>query len=371
MAEKPYAVQPRNALSQINGYVAAKTIEAVKRELGLERIIKLAGNENTNGYSPHVKEVIKKSLGDISYYPDMNCTVLREKLSELHKIDQGELIFGNGSFELISMIAQTFLNEADEAIMMEPSFGWYKNVTLQMGAEIVSVPLKEYKVDLEGAKAAITERTKVVWLCNPNNPTGTIVTNAEIRDFLEVLPSNILLVLDEAYIDYVTEEGYPDSIRILREYENVILLRTFSKAYGLASLRIGYGIANKQIISSLNKVRIPINTNALAQLAAAASLEDWEFRTFVIENNKRGLELYYRTLSELGLKYVNSNCNFILFDTSRDSEELAGEYLKRGIIIRAGKEFGLPTWVRISIGTWEENELVLTILKELVGRRSI
>ncbi len=366
MAVKPYAVQPRETLSQIDGYVAAKTIESVKRELGLERIIKLAGNENTNGYSPYVKEVLKKSLEDISYYPDMNCTVLREKLSELHRIQGEELIFGNGSFELISMIAQTFLNEKDEAIMMEPSFGWYKNVTLQMGARIVSIPLHNYRVNLERVKEAITERTKVIWLCNPNNPTGTIVTEAEIRDFLKELPSNILLVLDEAYIDYVIEAGYPDSIRLFQEYENVILLRTFSKAYGLAALRIGYGIANKQIINSLNKVRIPINTNALAQLAASASLEDWEFRAFVIENNKKGLELYYQTLSELGLEYVPSNCNFILFDTGRDSEELAREYLKRGIIIRAGKEFGLPTWVRISIGTEEENQLVLTILKELL-----
>ncbi|MDF2514279.1 MAG: hisC1 [Herbinix sp.] len=371
MAAKHYAVQPRNTLNQINGYIAAKTIESVKRELGLVKIIKLAGNENTNGYSPHVTEVLKNSLEDISYYPDMNCTVLREKLAKLHKVDPEELVFGNGSFELISILAQTFLNEEDESIIMEPSFGWYKNVTLQMGAKIITVPLEHFKVNLESAKKHITDRTKIVWLCNPNNPTGTIVTEQELRHFLMDLPSNILLVLDEAYVDYVAETGYPNSIGLLREYDNVILLRTFSKAYGLASLRIGYGIANKQIINSLNKVRNPINTNALAQIAASASLEDQEFRAYVLENNKRGLELYYETLSELRLEYVPSNCNFILFNVGVDSEELAREYLKRGIIIRAGKEFGLATWVRISIGTYEENELVLNILKDLIGRRGI
>jgi len=364
--ESPDRIIPRKTLDQINNYIAAKTIESVKRELGIDKVIKLAGNENTNGYSPYVKEVIRNSLEDLSYYPDMNCTVLREKLAALHQVDQEELLFGNGSFELISIVAQTFLEEGDEAIMAEPSFGWYKNVTWQMGAKVVSLPLKNYTVDLDLISQSITEKTKLIWLCNPNNPTGTIVSEQDIRRLLDKLRPDILLVLDEAYVDFVTEEGYPDSVGLLHDYPNVILLRTFSKIYGLASFRIGYAIAAKYIISCLNKVRIPINTNALAQIAAAASLEDQKFREFILTNNRKGLELYYDTLSELGLEYVRSNCNFILFDTGLDSEIVAGEFYKRGILIRAGKEFGLPTWVRISIGTYEENVLVLRLFKEIL-----
>lgn len=361
---------PRKALEQINNYITAKTIESVKRELGIERIIKLAGNENTHGYSKKVKEAIQQSLEGLSYYPDMNCTVLREKLSELHDIEQEQLIFGNGSFELISIIAQTYLEEGEEAIIAEPSFGWYKNVTWQMGAKVVSLPLKNYKVDLEAIKKKITGRTKIIWLCNPNNPTGTIIKEKELQGFLEELPPGIILVLDEAYIDYVLEEGYPDSIRLLKSYPNIILLRTFSKAYGLASFRIGYGISSKEVILQLNKVRLPINTNALAQAAAAASLEDRVFYRYVLGNNKAGLELYYKALTELGLEFVPSNCNFILFDTGLDGDTVAGEYYKKGILIRSGKEFGLPTWVRISIGTKEENQLVLEILKEILKRQA-
>ncbi|SHO43306.1 histidinol-phosphate transaminase [Anaerocolumna xylanovorans] len=361
---------PRKALEQINNYITAKTIESVKRELGIDRIIKLAGNENTNGYSPKVKEAIRLSLEGLSYYPDMNCTILREKLSKLHGVEEEQLIFGNGSFELISIIAQTYLEEGDESIIAEPSFGWYKNVTWQMGAKVVSLPLKNHKVDLEIIRENITDRTKIIWICNPNNPTGTILTEKELREFLQELPSGIILVLDEAYVDYVMEEGYPDSVSLLKSYQNVILLRTFSKAYGLASFRIGYGIASKQVVLQLNKVRLPINTNALAQTAAAASLEDREFYRYVLQSNKEGLKLYYKTLTELGLEFVPSNCNFILFNTGLDGDTVTGEYYKKGILIRSGKEFGLPTWVRISIGTREENELVLETLKEILRRQA-
>ena len=361
---------PRESLKQINNYIAAKTIESVKRELGVDKVIKLAGNENTNGYSPHVKEVIKNSLEDLSYYPDMNCTVLRDKLSKSHKVEQDQLIFGNGSFELISIVAQTFLEQGDESLMIEPSFGWYKNVTWQQDATLISVPLRDFKVDLKLVKENITDRTKVIWLCNPNNPTGTIVTEPELKEFLSELRPDILLVLDEAYVDFVTEKGFPNSVQLLKEYNNIIILRTFSKAYGLASFRIGYGIASNEVISYLNKVRLPINTNTLAQVAAAASLEDEVFYQYVLQNNRNGLELYYKTLQELGLEYVRSNCNFILFNTGLDGEFVAKEYYRRGIIIRAGKEFGLPTWVRISIGTYNENILVLDVLKEIVENHS-
>ncbi len=358
--------RPRKALDQINNYVAAKTIESVKREHGLDKIIKLAANENSLGYSLRVKDAVKQSLESLSCYPDMNCTVLREKLAEIHNIDKEELIFGNGSFELISIVAQTFLEENDEAITVDPSFGWYKNVTWQMGGKVVSLPLKNFKADLTAVMESITEKTKIVWLCNPNNPTGTIVQKSELDRFLLNLRKNIVLVLDEAYIDFVQEEDFPDSVSLIGNYKNIIILRTFSKVYGLASFRIGYGIASKEIIGFLNKTRLPINVNTLAQVAAIASLEDPDFKKRVLENNKKSIELYYDAFDKLGLSYVKTNCNFILFNTGLDSEWVAGEYLKRGIIIRAGGEFGLSTWVRITIGKYEENELVIQILKELL-----
>lgn len=359
------AVKERETLKQINNYVAAKTLESVKREFGLTEVIKLAGNENRLGCSPLVNKAIENFFDNLSYYPDMNCKVLREKLAEEFNIDTEELIFGNGSFELISFVAQTFLEKGDESIISTPSFGWYTNVTLQMDAKPVNILLKDFKMNLDAVYNAITDKTKVIWICNPNNPTGTLLEQERLLDFIDRVRKDIIIVLDEAYIEFIDGE-YLDTTTLIHKHDNLILLRTFSKVYGLASLRIGYGIADADIISKLNKVRPPININALAQEAAVASLGDKEFKKKVQDNNKKSLELYYSELDQLGLKYVKSNCNFILFDTTKDSVWITDEFLKRGIIIRAGVEFGISTWVRISIGRWEDNVKVIEILKELL-----
>lgn len=359
-------IKPREALNKIDNYVAARSIESVKSEFGVEKVIKLAGNENTLGCSNAIIEKIVENFSGLSYYPDLNCTLLREKLAQKHGVREEELIFGNGSFELISLVAQTFLEQGEEVINIEPSFGWYKNVTYQMGGNIINVPLKNFKTDLNEVFEKITESTKIIWLCNPNNPVGTIVTHGELEDFLKKLPDRILLVLDEAYVDFINEEDFPRSLELLKTYKNIIILRTFSKAYGLASFRLGYGISTEEIIGNMNKVRLPINVNAAAQIAALASLEDTEFKNRVIENNKKGIALYYKELESLGLTYVKTNCNFILFDTGLDSAWVAQEYLKRGIIIRPAFEFGYPTWVRVTIGTREENTEVLKVLKEII-----
>lgn len=360
------SVEPRKALSRIKDYVPAKSIESVKRQYGIDTVIKLAGNENSLGCSPLVKEKLIEAFDTLSYYPDMNCTKLREKLAGIHQIKEEQIVFANGSFELISLIAQTFLEEDDEVINIEPSFGWYKNVSLQMGANIINVPLKDFKADLEGVLQNITQKTKLIWLCNPNNPVGSILTHKQVKNFLDKLPSDILLVLDEAYVDYIDETDAPNFFELLREYHNIISLRTFSKVYGLASFRLGYAVSSEEITGYINKVRIPVNVNALAQIAALSSLEDQEFRNQVIENNKRGVQLYYKELDELGLKYVRTNCNFIFFDIGIDTVKVEQEYLKRGIIVRTGVEFGYPTWLRITIGKYEENVLVIDILKEIL-----
>lgn len=359
------AVKEREALNKINNYVAARTLESVKREYGLTEVIKLAGNENRMGCSPLVNEAVGNFFGNLSYYPDMKYTVLRERLAKEFDVDTEQLVFGNGSFELISFVAQTFLEKGDESVISVPSFGWYTNVTLQMGAEPVNVPLNDFSVDLEAVYDAITDRTKVIWICNPNNPTGTVLEQERLLDFIGKVREDIIIVLDEAYIEYIDGE-YLDTTKLIETYDNLILLRTFSKVYGLASFRIGYGIADTDIIDKINKVRPPININALAQEAAVASLGDREFRKKVEENNKKSLELYYNELDKLGLRYVRSNCNFILFDTQRDSTWIEQEFLKRGLIIRSGVEFGVPTWVRISIGTWDDNLKVIETLKDIL-----
>ncbi len=359
------AAKERIALEKLQNYTAAKTLESVMREYGVTQILKLAGNENRLGCSPKVAEVLHDSQCKLSFYPDMNCTILREKLSDIHLVNNENLIFGNGSFELISLIAQAYLEEGDESIIPIPSFGWYTNVTLQMNAKTVNVPLVSHKVDLEAIFQSITEKTKLIWICNPNNPTGTIIEQQKLLDFIENVREDILIVLDEAYIDF-SETEYFDSTKLIFNYNNIILLRTFSKLYGLASLRIGYGIANENIIQNLNKVKSPINVNLLAQEAAIVSLDDEKYKNKVLDNNKIGLQMYYQALEEIGLEYVRSNGNFILFDVGKESTWIENEFLKKGIMIRAGVEFGLPTWIRVTIGSKEENSKVIETLKNIL-----
>lgn len=328
-------------------------------------MVKLAGNENRLGGSPLAKQAIIDALDDIAYYPDIDYSDLRLRLSQDLGILPDELIFGNGSFELLSLAAQACLNPGDEAILPSPSFNWYVVSTLATGAEVVEVPLKDHANDLTATAAAITEKTRLIWLCNPNNPTGAIYTAQQFDRFLEQIPDDILVVIDEAYYEYVDSDDYPDTLAALANHRNLIVLRTFSKVYGLAGLRIGYGVASQDVISLLNKIRLPINVNRLAQKAALASLDDVAFKEKVLKTNKQGKERYYAVLEELGLSYVPTQCNFILFETGIDSDIVVKFFLDQGFLIRGGREFGFPTWLRVTIGTEEDNESILSLLREL------
>lgn len=358
-------IKERAGLNKLTPYKAAKNQESVMREFGIENIIKLAGNENRLGCSDKVIKIIEQQKEQFSFYPDMNCTILKDKLTYIHGVKQDNLVFGNGSFELISLIALAYLETVDESIIPYPSFGWYQNVTLQMNAEPVIVPLKEFTVDTDAILNSITKHTKIIWVCNPNNPTGTILREEELKKFIQKVPDHILIVLDEAYIDFVESE-YFDTVSLIKEYKNIILLRTFSKLYGLASFRIGYGIADEDIIEKINKVRLPINVNFLAQKAAEASLEDYNFKNFVLKNNRDSLKLYYSELDKEEIQYVRSNGNFILIDLGVDGAISEKEFLQNGIMIRNASEFGLDGWIRISIGTPEENEKVIQVLKKII-----
>lgn len=360
-------VKERIGVEKIAPYQAAKTLESVKREYGLTEIIKLAGNENRLGCSLKVANILSDHHSQLSFYPDSNCTVLRETLSELHKVEPEQLIFGNGSFELISLIAHAYLEEGEESLIPSPTFGWYQNVTLQMNAVPVMVPLKDFAIDLEVVFQQIKDKTKIIWICNPNNPTGTILREESLKAFFNKVPKSILIVLDEAYIDFVEGE-YFNTIELIKAHENVILLRTFSKIYGLASFRIGYGIGNVSLIQRINKVRSPINVSLIAQQAALLSLEDQEFKQKVLYNNRKSLDLYYSTLDALGLQYIRSHGNFILFQAGVEGDKAESLFLQKGIIIRNGSEFGLNGFIRVSVGTYEENEKVLEILKEITQK---
>lgn len=352
----------RDVLNDISPYVPGKPISDVQRELGLTEVIKLASNENPYGCSKNVEKVLKNFLSDIALYPDGNATVLREKLAEKHGLKPEQFIFGAGSNEIITFIAQVFLNPGDESIYADPSFTWYETAVKMSGATGVTIPLKDYVHDLEAMKNAITDKTKVIWICNPNNPTGTIVTTQQLDDFLRSVPGHIVVVLDEAYYEYAKGENYPETVPLLEKYPNLIILRTFSKAYGLASLRVGYGMASGEIISYLNRIRPPFNVNTLAQMAAVAALDDQDFVQNTVNETKKGLNFLYNAFDGLNLRYVRSYTNFIWVETKLSSKELFEKLLRKGVIIRPF----MGNWVRITVGTHEENNKLISALKEVL-----
>lgn len=356
----------RENILELKPYIPGKPVEEVERELGIKNIIKLASNENSLGPSKLSILAIKKYLPKISLYPDGNCFLLRKKLAKILKFDEDNFVFGCGSDEIIHLICLAFLKEGEEVITCHPSFVIYETNTTLMNGKIKLVPLRNFTFDLDGIKNSITEKTKLIFIANPNNPTGTIVKKDEVKKFLDTIPENIIVVFDEAYYEYVEDKNYPDTLSYVRENKNVIVLRTFSKIYGLAGLRIGYGIGKKEIISYLNRVREPFNVTSVAQIAAFAALDDKEHIKKSKKVNLQGKKFLYRELKKLNLFFVETQANFIFVDTGIDSKILFQKMLKKGIIIRTGDIFGLPTFIRVTIGTQKENERFIKTLKEVI-----
>ncbi|MDF2935506.1 MAG: histidinol-phosphate aminotransferase [Paenibacillaceae bacterium] len=354
----------RISLDAINPYIPGKRLEEAVKELGIERVVKLASNENPLGCSPRVYEAVKKVLEAPSRYPDGNSTELRAELSRQTGLTPQQFVIGAGSFELISFVAETFIGPGDEAIMPVPSFSWYGTVTRLREGKVVPVGLTaEHGVNLKAILAAITERTRVIWLCNPNNPTGTLLPGEELAQFLEAVPRHIVVALDEAYCDFIGEPGYPDSLEWLYRFEHVVVLRTFSKIHGLASMRIGYAAASERTISYFNRVRQIFNVNALAQAAAVASLRDKDFRRRVFDNNRQGKEYLYGEFQRLGFSYIKSEASFVMVHVREDSDPLFQQLLREGVIIRPGTGFGMKEWLRVSVGTEEENRIFIEALE--------
>ena len=364
-------IKPKEQIMGISPYSPGKPIEEVKREYNLTDIIKLASNENPFGPTPKVKSVIINELDQLALYPDGAAFELREAISQHYNVSPDRLIFGNGSDEIISMICRAFLKPGDSSVMADITFSEYITYVTVEGAKAVQVPLAEGAVhDLEAMLAAIDETTRIVWICNPNNPTGTYVSEQDLIRFLERVPENVLVVVDEAYYEYVTAVDYPQTLKLLDRFPNLIVLRTFSKIYALAALRVGYGFAHPQIVDWLNRIREPFNTNRIGQKAAVVALKDQDYIQACYEKNKEGKELYYKRLPQLGLSYYPTEANFIMVDLEQEARPVFEDMLRQGVIVRSGDALGMPTCLRIPIGTQEQNERVLNLLAGLVKGKS-
>lgn len=347
----------------IKPYVPGKPIEEVKRELNLKSVIKLASNENPYPPSPGVIAAINKAARDVNRYPDGDCFFLRQALARRLKVNENQLIFGNGSDEVIVLAVKAFAGKDDEVIIAKPSFLIYKIASRLTGARIHEVPLKNFRYDLEGIKAKLNDRIRIVFIGNPDNPAGTYINAQQIADFMKTVNKGTLIFIDEAYFEYVRAKDYPDSLQLMKSYPNVMVTRTFSKMYGLAGLRIGYGIAQPQTIDILNRLREPFNVNSLAQAAAVAALKDQRYYRHIAKEIEDQRQFLYCSLKRMGLHYEESFTNFILIRVHH-AASTANALLKKGVIVRDMTAWGLSDYIRVSIGTAAENKRFIKTLKE-------
>ncbi|MFX3646516.1 MAG: histidinol-phosphate transaminase [Paenibacillus sp.] len=363
-------MKPKSQIVNLPVYQPGKPIEEVKRELGLEQVIKLASNENPYGSSPAALEAITREMSNISIYPDGSSVELTGVLAKHLGVERNNLIFGCGSDEIIALITRAFFLPGDETIMADQTFSVYKSNADIEGAVTIEVPLKDGTHDLSAMLAQINDKTKAVWVCNPNNPTGTIISEQELTAFMDRVPAHVMVILDEAYYEFVTDEAYPQSVPLIERYPNLVILRTFSKIYGLASLRIGYGIARPEIIDLINRVREPFNTSRFGQVAATAALLDQDFVQECSKRNAMDRDFLQNEFTRLGLSYFPSQGNFIMVDLNMSSATAFQSLLKQGIIVRPG--FNLyPTYIRVSVGTSEQNRAFVTALENTLAEKAV
>ncbi|WP_270179047.1 histidinol-phosphate transaminase [Alkalihalobacillus sp. CinArs1] len=360
---------PKRQLKGLTPYKPGKPIEEVKKELGLKEVVKLASNENPYGSSQSVKDAIQKELSQLHIYPDGYAASLRDAVAAFLDVDQNQLVFGNGSDEVVQMICRTYLEKGTNTVMASTTFPQYRHNAVIEDAEIREVPLKSGKHQLGKMLEAIDNETRIVWVCSPNNPTGEHVTEMELIEFLDRVPEHVLVVLDEAYKEYVTADDFHDSLAALPNYKNLVILRTFSKAYGIAALRVGYGVANPEVIQTIEPSREPFNTSRVAQAAAIAALQDQEFIDRCREENEKGRERYYEFCRKFGLTVYPSQGNFVLIDFEVPSDEVFEHLLKKGYIVRSGSALGLPTSLRITVGSDEQNKEIISHLTQFVEDR--
>jgi histidinol-phosphate aminotransferase len=356
----------KSHIAALRAYEPGKPIEELERELGIEDAVKLASNENPLGPSPRALKAMRAAAGRVHRYPDGTCFALRRKLAQRLGVAEEQLVFGAGCDEILELLVKAFLGVGDEAVHAWPSFAMYPIVIHGMGGTPRAVPLSaELMHDLDAMAAAVSARTRLVFVCNPNNPTGTSVNARAFDRFVATLPSDLVLVIDEAYAEYVRREDFPDSLAWVQRRPGTVVLRTFSKIYGLAGLRIGYGVADPELASYLERARHPFNVNAMAEAAALAALDDREHVEASRRVNAEGVEYLTREMRVLGIEALPTDANFLLARTGAGAYE---KLLREGVIVRPMEGFGLPEHVRITVGTAEENERLIKALRRLRER---
>lgn len=347
-------------------YPPGKPIEELERELGISGSIKIASNENPLGPSPLAVRAIIENVNKINRYPDGSGYYLKSKLSDLYDMPPERIILGNGSNNLIELAIRTFSRRGEDVIQAYPTFLFYEKITKSAGCRLISVPLRDFKIDLEGILNAVTGKTKLIFINNPNNPTGTALSSQEMKVFLKSLPADIVIVLDEAYIEFVRDKNIANGLELLKDFPRLIVLRTFSKLYGLAGLRIGYGFSSGEIIDYMNRVRQPFNVNLLAQVAATAALDDRAFVSETLRIVREGLDYLFRSLNELGIEYRPTQTNFFLIKTPLGGKETYELMLREGVIIRSMESFGLKDYIRINAGLPEENRRFIETFTKII-----
>ena len=342
-------------INNIAPYVAGKPIDEVERDYGITDSVKLASNENPLGPSPKAIKAMEAAIAKVHRYPDEPGYTLLNRIAKHTGVQPEQVIVGNGSDDILGMLSLALLQPGDEVVVPAPSFLMYDIVTQTAGAGLVKVPLKQMEIDLDGILSKVNAKTRLIFICNPNNPTGSIVTREAFTRFLDALSDDVVVVVDEAYIQFVRDPQCAQGLNFLGNDTPVVVLRTFSKAYGLAGLRIGYGIMPVKLAALLNKVRMPFNANSVAQAAAEAALDDTVFLRQSVDLVHQGLDICYDELAKRGIGYFRSQANFFLIDVARDADQVFEQMLRQGVIVRSMQKYGYPQYIRVNIGLAEEN----------------
>ncbi|WP_077621737.1 histidinol-phosphate transaminase [Sediminibacillus massiliensis] len=347
-------MEGKEVLKGMSPYKPGKQIKEVKEEYGLERIVKLASNENPFGFSDQIKISANDLIKNLEVYPDGYSTELRKALADKHQVNGDQIVFGCGSDEVVEIICRTYLDAGKNTVMAAPTFPQYKHNALIEGAEVREVPLIDGYHDLDGMLSKIDENTRILWLCSPNNPTGTLIDKESFDNVMEQCPSHVLVVMDEAYYEYVEAGDAPDIVGSIKDYPNLMTLRTFSKAYGLAALRVGYGVADEEVARLLNVTRGPFNTTTVAQKAALTALQDQDFLTASVQENKENKRQLMNFCEKNNLTYYDSEANFLFIKLPVKGDQIYEFLLSKGFIVRSGEALGHPNGIRVTIGSKED-----------------
>jgi histidinol-phosphate aminotransferase len=350
----------------LSPYQPGKPIEELEREYGVKNAVKLASNENPLGPSPLALAAARAALSDVHRYPDGNGFTLKNALAKKHGVDAGRITIGNGSNDILELLARAFVQPQNEVVFSEHAFAVYPIVTRAVGATAVVTKARDWGHDLAAMRAAVNARTRLVFIANPNNPTGTWLERAELEAFVRDLPAHVLVAVDEAYFEYVGEAEYPDTVAWTGRYPNLVTTRTFSKAYGLAGLRVGYGVSSPEVAEILNRVRQPFNVNSVALAAASAALQDAAHVARAVQLNREGMERLTRAFAELGLGYIPSVGNFVCVDFGRPAMPVHERLLREGVIVRPVASYGMPNYLRVTIGLPEENQRFVEALRKVL-----